>query len=123
MLNVLSLADVTHATLLALGSDANGVVNVPGADTLPLSRAIELWNRIGIPLPGPLLAPLYRVRASALGMEFRYDLNYRAFHFSTVLDGSLAKRLLGYEPRHPIAWPGEVGRGALDRFEGEASCR
>jgi hypothetical protein len=52
-----------------------------------------------------LLAPLYRARAQALGLEFRYDLNYRRFHFSAVLDGSHAGDVLGYRPSAPMQWP------------------
>lgn len=105
MLNVLSLADAVRATRLALDSDASGLFNIPGADTLPLSKVIARWGRVGVALPGPMLAPLYRLRASTLGMEFRYDMNHRRFHFSSILDGTRAKQVLNYEPREPIAWP------------------
>lgn len=105
MLNLITIEDAARAMVLAVGSDAQGVLNVPGADTLPLSLVIEKWGRIGIPVPGPLLAPLYRLRAGALGMEFRYDMNHRRFHFSAVLDGRRAREVLGYEPRYPITWP------------------
>jgi UDP-glucose 4-epimerase len=105
MLNVLSLEDATRALAGAVSSSATGVFNVPGADTLPLSLAIELSGRFGIPVPGPLLAPLYRVRASALGMEFRYDVNHRRFHFSAVLDGTRAERDLGFGPEVRVHWP------------------
>jgi len=105
MLNVLSLEDATRALAAAVSSRATGVFNVPGADTLPLSLAIELSGRFGIPVPGVLLAPLYRVRASALGMEFRYDVNHRRFHFSAVLDGTRAERELGFGPETRVRWP------------------
>lgn len=104
MLNVLSLEDAAEALKRAVFADGSGVYNIPGADTLPLSVAIKLAGKRALPLPGPLLAPLYRVRASALGMEFRYDLAYRSFHFSAVLDGARAREELGYVPRHPVAW-------------------
>jgi UDP-glucose 4-epimerase len=105
MLNLMTIEDAVQAMIKALASNANGVFNAPGADTLPLSLAVKLWGRRALPLPGPLLAPLYRVRASALGMEFRYDMNHRRFHFSAILDGARAREVLGYEPRHPIEWP------------------
>ncbi|MBI3205229.1 MAG: NAD-dependent epimerase/dehydratase family protein [Myxococcales bacterium] len=105
MLNLLSLEDAARALELAVRGASSGVFNVPGADVLPLSRAIERWGRVPVPLPGPLLAPLYRLRARTLGSDFRYDLNYRRFHFSAVLDGRRAQRELGYEPQHRIDWP------------------
>lgn len=105
MLNLLSLEDLSRALSLAVAGEGSGVFNVPGADVLPLSHAVELWGRVGIPVPGPALAPLYRLRARALGRDFRYDLNHRRFHWSAVLDGRRARDRLGYEPRYPITWP------------------
>ncbi len=102
MLNLLSLEDAARAVCLAADAKQSGIFNIDGADTLPLSRAVRLAGRIGFPLPGPLLAPLYRARASTLGMEFSYDTNHRAFHFSSVLDATRARQFLGYEPRNPV---------------------
>jgi UDP-glucose 4-epimerase len=110
MLNLLSVEDAAQAVALAAETDESGIFNVDGADTLPLSRAIRLAGRLGVALPGPLLAPLYRVRASALGMEFSYDVNHRAFHFSSVLDARRAREVLHYEPRHPVRWSEFVPR-------------
>jgi UDP-glucose 4-epimerase len=105
MINVLSAADAARAIRLAAAGDGQGVFNVPGADTLPLSRIIARWGRRDVQVPGPLLAPLYRLRARSVGFEFRYDLNLRRFHFGGVVDGTRARRELGYQPRHPIVWP------------------
>jgi UDP-glucose 4-epimerase len=109
MLNLLSLEDATRALVLAIDGAGSGVFNVAGKDVLPLSRAIELWGRVGVPVPGPLLTPLYGLRATTLGMDFRYDLNFRRFHFSAVLDGTTARERLGYEPSTPIDWRGVGG--------------
>jgi UDP-glucose 4-epimerase len=116
MLNLMTIEDAVDAMVLALRSEADGVFNIPGADTLPLSEVVREWGRRGLAVPGPLLAPLYRVRATALGMEFRYDLNHRRFHFSAVLDGTRAREVLGYVPSHPIAWP-SGGAAVLERAE------
>jgi UDP-glucose 4-epimerase len=105
MVNVLSMEDAIAAIRLALDAGARGVFNVPGADTLPLSRLIARWGRHDVPVPGPLLAPLYALRTRAIGLEFRYDLNFRRFHFGGVVDGTRATGELGYRPRHPIRWP------------------
>jgi UDP-glucose 4-epimerase len=107
MINVLSVADAVRAVVLALESEGQGVFNIPGADTLPLSRIARRFGRAGVPIPGPLLAPLYRLRAGTIGLEFRYDVNMRRFHFGGVLDGSRARAQLGYEPRHRLTWPGQ----------------
>lgn len=104
MINVLSLRDAVRALHLAVRGRGEGVFNIPGADTLPLSRMIALAGRIGIPAPGPALAPLYRLRTWALGLDFRYDVNARRFHFGGVVDGTRAREDLGYEPRCRVAW-------------------
>jgi UDP-glucose 4-epimerase len=110
MINVLSVDDAVDAVALALASDARGVFNIPGLDTLPLSRLIARAGRRDVPLPGPLLAPLYRLRTRTVGFEFRYDLNFRRFHLGGILDGTRARAELGYQPRHAIAYP---AHGAL----------
>lgn len=105
MINVLSLEDAAAAAVAALTSAATGIFNIPGADTLPLSRAIMESRRLDIPVPGALMAPLYRLRRRVTGFDFRYDINLRRFHFGGVVDGGRARRELGYEPRHHVSWP------------------
>ncbi len=102
LVNVLSLTDAVRALRLAALGEATGVVNVPGCDTLPLSLIIRKTGRFDLPLPGPLLGPLYRLRAATWGTDFRYDLNRWRFHYNGVLDGLRARDVLGYQARHPI---------------------
>ena len=104
MLQVLSLDDAVRALHLAIHSSAQGVFNVPGADALPLSSAIALAGRAGVPVPGPLLGPLYGARSLLRGKSFSYGLNRYRLHFSGVLDGTRAAEVLGYRPLYPIAW-------------------
>lgn len=105
MLNVLSVEDAAAAIAAALRSSAAGVFNIPGCDTLPLSAVIEESGRADLPVPGPLLAPLYGLRRWLAGFEFRYDMNVRRFHFGGVLDGTRARTQLGFLPRTPVRWP------------------
>ncbi len=105
MINILSVADAAAASVAALRGDATGVFNIPGADTLPLSEAIMESYRLDIPVPGPLMAPLYSLRSTVTGFEFRYGLNLRRFHFGGVVDGGRARRELGYEPHSRVVWP------------------
>jgi UDP-glucose 4-epimerase len=104
VLNAISLADMVRALRATLTSDAQGIFNIPGLDTLTLSQAIRLAGRRAIPLPGFALGPLYRLRTAVERSEFRYDLNHWRFHFSSVLSGRRARRELGYEPREAIRW-------------------
>lgn len=120
MLNLLSLEDAAAACVAALRNPAVGIFNIPGLDTLPLSAAIAESLRADIPVPGPLMAPLYRLRRRIAGHEFRYDMNARRFHFGGVLDGTRARMLLGYTPRTPIRWPRPWWHTLLERL-GEPS--
>ncbi len=104
MINVLSIPDLVGALVAAATSDAQGVFNIPGADTLPLSAFIDRAARRDVPLPGPLLRPLYTLRSLTIGTHFRYDLNLGRFHFSGIADGAREKAVLGYEPHHPLSW-------------------
>ncbi len=108
MLNLLSLRDATRAFELALLDGPEGPVNVPGADTLPLSRAIRLWGRSGLPVPSRLLGPLYRLRRTIRGATFNYRVNLDRFHYNGVLCGSRARSTMGYEPEAPIVWRGST---------------
>lgn len=105
VVNVLSIDDAARALHLALSCERQGVFNVPGKDTLPLSVAVEKWGCRDLPLPGPLLAPLYAVRRALRNMDFRYDLNRTRMHFGGILDGRRARHELGYVPERGIAWP------------------
>ncbi len=110
MLNLLSVEDLGCAVRAALALHARGIFNIPGADTLPLSRVVALSGRTGVPVPGPLLAPLYRLRTLTIGREFRYDLNARRFHLGALLDGRRARSVLGYEPQHRLKWADPHGQ-------------
>lgn len=105
MVNLLSLDDATGVLQKAIFSNEQGVFNVPGADTLPLTACIRSWGRVGLPVAEPLMGPLYRLRSAVAGSEFRYGINRRRFHLSGVLDGTRAREVLGFVPAHPIDWP------------------
>lgn len=107
MINVASLKDLVRAMALAVRAPEQGVYNVPGFDTLPMSVAIRKWGRLGVALPGAWLTPLYRWRRRLRGHDFRYGMNRRRFHYSGVLDGRRAREVLAYTPEIPVAWPAE----------------
>jgi UDP-glucose 4-epimerase len=104
MVHVMTIDDAVRATVLALGCPKQGIFNVGGKDVLPLSLVIARAGRTEIPVPGPLLAPLYGLRSRVIHSDFRYDLNRLRFHWSGVLDGRRARDELGYEPQKPVEW-------------------
>ena len=104
MINVMSVSDQVDVLRRAIFASDQGVFNAPGKDTLPLSQVIRKAGRIRVPAPGPLLSPLYGLRALTVKRDFRYDLNYARFHFGGILDGTRAASMLGYVPKTSIAW-------------------
>lgn len=105
MLNLLSVKDMAEGLFRALFAEGQGVFNLPGWDTLPLSCAIAQAGRREVPVPEMMLPPLYWLRKQSRGRDFRYDLNHWRFHYNGVLDGSRAATHLNYRPQHAIDWP------------------
>ena len=105
MLNLLTIEDAAAALQKGIHSEAQGVFNIPGADSLPLTETIARWGRLSIPLNEGAMFMAYRLRRRFRGGEFRYGMNRRRFHYSGVLDGRRAFSILRYVPSHPINWP------------------
>lgn len=105
IINLLSIRDAVRAIDLATQTEATGIFNIPGMDTMPLSTIVARWHRIDIPVFGPLMRPLYYLRHRTIGRDFNYDLSRRRFHFSGILDGTRAENELGYVPKCAIEWP------------------
>jgi UDP-glucose 4-epimerase len=99
MIEALSLEDAVRATEAAITSTALGVVNVPGADVLPLTAAIEAAGRTALAVPSSTLELLYAARAVSRRTEFTWRMNRWRFRWGGVLDGSRARDVLGYVPR------------------------
>ncbi|MBV8762907.1 MAG: hypothetical protein JO257_36820 [Deltaproteobacteria bacterium] len=93
MVNLLSLADAARAFVAAVAVPAVGVFNIPGLDTLPLSRAIAESVRPNIPVP--------RARRPPIG---------------PLLDGRRAREAFGYVPRTPVQWPRPWWRRLIDEL-------
>ena len=105
MINLMSIDDAVDALRAAMHADEQGVFNIPGADTLPVTVCIQRWGRIGIPAFDAFLSPIYRLRRKLTGHDFRYGMNRRWFTYSGVLDGRRAEEVLRHVPSKPIDWP------------------
>jgi UDP-glucose 4-epimerase len=119
MVNIATVADIVRALELATHGSGEGVFNIPGWDTLPLSAGLRKWGTSAVPMPGPIIQRLYNLRHLTTGSEFEYGLNQKRMHFGLVLDGSRARKILGYIPENPVDWP--VGGPA--RRDGDAIHR
>jgi UDP-glucose 4-epimerase len=98
IVNVLAIEDAAYALALAARSKAVGVFNIPGRDSLPLSRAIARSHRPAVKVPAPLYGP-------------------HRFHFAGVLDGSRAARELDFVPTTAVHWPSSWWRELFTRSE------
>jgi UDP-glucose 4-epimerase len=105
MVNVATIADLVQALELATHGSGEGVFNIPGYDTLPLSECARRWGTPMFPMLGPAIRPLYNLRHRLTGSEFSYGLNRKRMHFGLVLDGTRARQELGYSPSHAVDWP------------------
>ncbi|TNE86513.1 MAG: NAD-dependent epimerase/dehydratase family protein [Deltaproteobacteria bacterium] len=105
MVNVATIADIAVALELATHGSGEGVFNVPGFDTLPLSESIRKWGTPCVPAPGPLIRNAYRLRHAVVGAGFSYGINRRRMHYGLVLAGNRAADELGYVPENPVDWP------------------
>lgn len=104
MVNVASAEDLVSALELATHGSGEGVFNIPGLDTLPLSEAARAWGTPMIGMPEPLIRPLYKLRHWVTGSDFAYGIHRDQMHFGLILDGTRAARVLGYRPQHPVQW-------------------
>jgi UDP-glucose 4-epimerase len=109
MVNLAHMADIVSALELATHGSGEGVFNIPGYDTLPLSEAARAWGSPVIPLPELLIQPAYALRHRIVGSEFRYGIHKNQMHLGLVLDGTRAAKVLGYKPVHPVDWPTRRG--------------
>lgn len=117
MLNLLSVEDAVAALTAAARASDTGIFNIPGAVTLPLSRAIAAAGHLNLPTPDPLLAPLYGLRRRLTHLDFRYDdRSRRRLRLGGIMDGTRASHQLGYEPRHPVQWPRAWWRLLVERL-------
>ena len=106
MMNLLSIDDCVGALELATKAfGVQGVFNIPGKDTLPLTTAVRSWGRVGVPVPGSVASTWYKARRRFRGHDFSFGMNRRRFHYCSVLDGTRAKQVLGYSPQTPVDWP------------------
>jgi len=104
VINLISVEDLGRALALAARSDARGIFTVPGATTLPLSEVVRRHGRRGVPVPGPLMMPLYGARRAVLRTDFDYRINRGRLHMGGVLDGRRAAEILGYEPEVTVTF-------------------
>lgn len=99
---VIADKDVARAVQAALASDAAGVFNIAGRETLPLSVLGRWTRRPCLPVPGPLLAAAAGVAARVGGPRLHDALAGAHLCYGMSLDVRHAARRLGFEPRYRV---------------------
>ncbi len=95
MFQVIFEEDVIQAFILALKKDVEGIFNLAGKITCPLSEMIKRLKRLPIPLPEPLVHKGYK---ALFKKNFYFDFNYIKYPF--CVDFTKAKNTLGYDPKY-----------------------
>ena len=97
MVQIIHTDDVIRAMMLSLKKGVKGVFNIVGPDPVALSALIKALGKPQIPIPGPLFEAAMKVM-----WKFRFttfpppELDY--IRYVCTVDGSRAKRELGYTP-------------------------
>jgi UDP-glucose 4-epimerase len=101
MIQLIHEQDVVRALRLALRPDVRGVYNVVGPGEAPLSRVLRILGRRPLSVP-PFMARRALDRAYELRMTNFPAPELRHIQFNCVVDGSLARRALGFEPQYNL---------------------
>lgn len=102
MINLIHVKDVIRAIQLAIHKNVQGIFNIAGKETAPLSDFAHLVGAITVPIPQTLVVPL-GLLAKQLGLsKFDPRTNIDRIKYSCLLDTTKAKEILGFEPQHHI---------------------
>lgn len=101
MIQLIHEEDVVKALTLALRPGIKGVFNVVGPGEAPLSRVLALLGRRPVSVPDFLVRSALE-RAFALRITNFPAPEIRHIQYNCVVDGSLARRVLGFEPQYGL---------------------
>ena len=101
MVQLIHEEDVVRAMLLALTPGIKGVFNVVGPGEAPLSKILKILERRTISVPGliawPMLERLFRLKMTSFPTP-----EIRHIQFNCIVDGSLAREVMKFEPRYGL---------------------
>jgi UDP-glucose 4-epimerase len=93
--------DVVRAMMLASNYGESGVFNIVGPGEAPLSRILQVLNKKTRSVPAFLAKPILE-RAWSVGASGYPPPELRHIQYNCVVDGSLAKRKLGFQPHYNL---------------------
>ena len=102
LVNLLHMKDVIQAITLALMKPVQGIYNIAGLDTAPITTFAALNGSTVVGLPEPLLAPVNWMQRKLGLTEYYYSVDRERQKYTALLDISKARRELGYKPKGRI---------------------
>ena len=101
MVQLLHEEDLVRAIVRVLAPGVRGVFNIVGPGEAPLSRVLDVLGRRTVSVPSfvawPVLERSFRLKMTSFpGPEIRH------IQFNCIVDGSLARRVLGFEPQYSL---------------------
>ena len=101
MIQLIHEEDVVRALVVALEREVRGVYNIVGPGVAPLSRILRVLGRRPLVIPSfmarRILSSAWRVHASGFPSP-----ELRHIQFNCIVDGTAARRDLGFEPRYNL---------------------
>jgi UDP-glucose 4-epimerase len=110
MIQLIHEEDLVHALMLALRPQTSGVFNIVGPGEAPLSRVLQVLGQRPRSIPWFAARPILE-RAWRLRMTGFPPPEIRHIQYNCVVDGSLAKRVLGFEAMYSLV---DTIRSVLD---------
>ncbi len=102
MINLIHVKDVIRAIQIAIHKNVQGIFNIAGKETAPLSDFAHLCGAMTFTVPQTLVVPL-GLLAKQLGLsKFDPRTNIDRIKYAALLDTAKAKDVLGFEPQHHI---------------------
>jgi UDP-glucose 4-epimerase len=101
MIQLVHEEDVVRALALSLKPGIKGVFNIVGPGEAPLSKILRILEKRTRSVPGllawPVLERMFRLKMTSFPTP-----EIRHIQYNCIVDGSLARRILGFEPRYDL---------------------
>lgn len=101
MIQLVHEEDVVRALALSLKPGIKGVFNIVGPGEAPLSKILKILEKRTRSVPGllawPVLERMFRLKMTSFPTP-----EIRHIQYNCIVDGSLARRILGFEPRYDL---------------------
>ncbi|RME24740.1 MAG: SDR family oxidoreductase [Deltaproteobacteria bacterium] len=93
--------DLIQAILLALEPGVRGIFNIAGPGEVPLSRILGELGKEPLHVPHPVAKAMLK-RLWSLGLSKFPPGELVHLQYQCIVDGSLARKVLGYQPRYTL---------------------